>query len=162
MKHLRMVSVVAWVILMCLSSGYCGESVLLTPVMVSFVDPIQLPFDDSDVAGVRIDILYGKCRDLYGLDIGVVNHATGSETGLAVGIVNYVGKDFTGLQIGVANYATRAQAFQIGVFNGAEDICGMQIGVINTTRLMRGCQLGLVNVIRNSDLEFLPVFNCFF
>jgi hypothetical protein len=169
--------IIVLILLACVRPGSCAESVFITPVMVSVFDPVELPFADSDVAGIRVDILYGKCRNLYGLDLGFVNYTTGNEiafssgvvnvagndyTGFSTGVANVVGKDFTGLQIGVANYATRAQGFQIGLYNGADDICGMQIGVINVTRLMRGCQLGLINVIENSDVSFLPVFNCFF
>ena len=138
------------------------EPVSMTPVMFSLFNPAQVPSEDWDVGGLRLDLLYGKCRNLTGLDVGLVNCATGNETGLAVGLVNTVGKRFTGLQVGLVNVADKASAFQIGLYNGSDDMSGIQIGLINNTRLMRGFQVGLVNVIQNNDLSFLPIFNCFF
>jgi len=140
------------------------ESAPMNPVMFGFFNPAQVPAENYDVAGLRIDLFYGKCRNLTGLDAGVVvNHATGNVTGLqACFVVNYVEKDFTGLQIGLVNIATKVNALQIGLFNGADDMSGLQIGVINDTRMMRGCQIGVINVIENSDISFLPIINFFF
>lgn len=141
---------------------FSEEPAPMTPLMFSIMNPAQVPSENYDVNGLRIDLLYGKCRNLTGLDVGLVNYATGRETGLEVGLVNSAEKSFTGLQIGVANVSDRVRALQIGVFNGADDMSGMQIGLINHTRIMRGCQIGLVNVIENNDLAFFPIINCFF
>jgi hypothetical protein len=140
------------------------EPAPMTPVMLGYFNPAQIPADHFDVTGLRIDLLYGKCRNLTGLDAGIlVNHTTGSVIGLeACFVVNYVEKDFTGLQVGLVNVADRVSALQIGLFNGADDMSGLQIGVVNKTRLMRGFQIGVVNVIENSDVPFLPVINFFF
>jgi hypothetical protein len=138
------------------------EPVSMTPFMFSLFNPAQVPSEEWDVGGLRLDLLYGKCRNLTGLDVGLVNCTTGNETGLAVGLVNTVGKRFTGLQVGLVNVADKASALQVGLYNGSDDMSGIQIGLINNTRLMRGFQVGLVNVIQNNDLSFLPIFNCFF
>ncbi|HNX52680.1 MAG TPA: hypothetical protein PKI68_02930 [Pontiellaceae bacterium] len=150
------------VLAMGLQTVFAEEPAPMTPVMLSFANPAQLPAENYDVNGLRIDLLYGKCRNLTGLDVGLVNYATGRETGLEVGLVNNAGKSFTGLQIGAVNVSDRVRALQIGLFNGADDMSGLQIGLINHTRIMRGCQIGLVNVIENNDLAFFPVINCFF
>jgi len=138
------------------------ESAPMTPFMFGLFNPAQVPTEDYNVDGLRIDLLYGKCRDLTGLDAGLVNHATGKVIGLEAGLVNYVEKNFTGLQVGGVNTGDRVKALQIGLFNGADDMSGIQIGLINHTRIMRGCQIGVVNVIENNDIAFFPVFNCFF
>lgn len=149
-----------------------------TPFMLSFVSPLQVPFRNFDVGGLRINLVYGECRDFDGLDISVVGRATGHGNGLQlaglanivdgdglglqIAPVNYVQGEYTGLQIGAVNYAEKAQACQIGFYNGANHTEGCQLGVINTTRTMMGIQIGLINVIQDNDVPFLPIFNCYF
>lgn len=144
--------------------GVCAEEKVspATPVMFSLWTPAQLPSDQYEVQGLRLDLFYGRCQNLYGLDLGLVNHTLGKETGLSFGLVNLVEGKFVGLQLGAVNVADRAAALQVGVYNGADDLSGVQIGLINHTRLMRGVQVGLVNVIENNDLSFLPIVNFFF
>jgi len=135
----------------------------MTPVMISLMTPAQAPSPEWDVAGLRIDLLYGRCQNLKGIDIGLVNHTVENEVGLDVGVlVNYVEKDFTGLQVGAVNIGGRVKALQVGLFNEADDMSGLQIGLINHTRMMRGVQVGFINVIENNDLSFLPIVNFFF
>ena len=139
-----------------------AEDASMTPVMISLMTPVQAPTSEWDVKGLRIDLLYGECHNLHGLDVGLVNHTAGKELGLEVGVVNYVEGGFTGLQVGGVNIGKRVKALQVGVYNEADDVSGIQIGLINHTRIMRGCQIGLINVIEKNDLAFLPIFNCFF
>jgi len=139
-----------------------AEDIPMTPVMISLLTPAQAPSPDWDVKGLRIDLLYGRCQNLYGLDLGLVNHAVQKEIGLAAGLVNYDEDQFTGLQIGGVNIGGRTAALQVGVYNHADDMSGLQIGLINHTRLMRGLQIGLINVIENNDVPFLPIVNFFF
>ena len=140
------------------------EPAPMTPVMISIMTPVQGPTPEWDVKGFRLDILYGRCHNMYGLDIGgVANHATGKEVGLAASFVlNYSEKEFTGLQVAAVNVSSKVKALQIGVYNEADDMTGLQIGLINHTRLMEGCQIGLINVIDRSDFPFLPVINFLF
>jgi hypothetical protein len=149
-----------------------------TPFMLSFVTPLQVPTRDFDVAGLRLNLVYGECRNFQGLDIGAVGRATGNSkgihlallatvtdgdaVGLHVGTVSYVKGQFNGLQLGAVNYASRAGAGQIGIFNGADHITGFQIGVINVTKTMIGVQIGVVNVIRDNDVPFVPIINGYF
>lgn len=139
-----------------------AEDKPMTPVMVSLMTPVQAPSPEWDVKGLRIDLLYGRCQDLYGLDLGLVNHTVGFELGLALGLVNFSEDRVTGIQIGAVNIGERVKALQVGVYNEADDMSGLQIGLINHTRLMRGLQVGLINVIENNDLPFLPIVNFFF
>jgi hypothetical protein len=149
-----------------------------TPFMLSFVTPLQVPPRDFDVGGLRINLVYGECKDFDGFDISTVGRATGHGNGLQTALlanivdgdgmglqiapVDYVKGEYAGLQIGVANYAEKAQAFQIGFYNGAGHIEGFQLGVINTTRTMIGIQIGVVNVIQDNDVPFMPIINCYF
>ena len=149
-----------------------------TPFMLSFVSPLQVPPRDFDCGGLRLNLVYGECRDFDGLDLGTVGRATGHGNGFQAALlanivdgdglglqfapVNYVKGEYAGLQAGVANYSAKAKTFQLGFYNGAEHIEGLQIGVINTTRTMIGVQIGLVNVIQDNDAPFLPIINCYF
>lgn len=139
-----------------------AEDTPMTPVMISLLTPAQAPSAEWDVKGLRIDLLYGRCQNLYGLDLGLVNHTVKQEAGLAVGLVNYTEDKVVGAQIGGVNIGERVKALQVGLYNEADDISGLQVGLINHTRLMRGVQVGLINVIENSDLAFLPIVNFFF
>ena len=154
------------------------EPVGISPAMFSLIAPAQVPDPDWDVYGLRLNVFYGVCRYLYGLDVGLVNHVTGTMKALQVGaianisdgpamgfqagLVNTAGCQFNGLQIGAVNYAERASVLQIGAFNGADHVDGLQIGVINVTRSLIGVQIGVVNVIQNNDIPFIPVINCYF
>lgn len=162
MRNVRLVMTVALVLMSGTQFVSAEDTAPLTPLMLSLATPVQAPSPEFDVAGLRIDLLYGRCRNMCGLDAGLVNHTTGDETALAAGLVNYVEKDFSGLQVGAANLADGAYAMQIGFYNGADDIVGMQIGVINHARLMRGLQIGVINVIESNDISFFPIINFFF
>lgn len=70
--------------------------------------------------------------------------------------------DVAGLQTGIYNRVEDFSGLQIGVFNVTDYFCGLQLGVVNVTRRMLGVQLGLVNIIQESDVSFLPLFNCYF
>ena len=161
MRNLRVM-----IVLLALSVGVqCvsgEESPGATPVMVGLWTPAQLPSAEWDVAGVRLDLLYGSCRNLYGLDLGLVNFTQENEVGLNIGLVNRVDGKFTGLQLGVVKVADTASALQIGLYNGTDDLAGVRLGLINHTRIARGVQVGLINVIENNDLAFLPLVNFFF
>lgn len=162
MKNMWLMMVVALALVAGIQTVSAEEPAPMTPVMISLFNPAQVPAENYDVGGLRIDLLYGQCRNLTGVDVGLVNCTTGNETGLAVGLVNCVGKDFTGLQVGLVNTADKTAALQVGLYNGADDVAGIQIGLINNTRIMRGIQLGFINVIQNNDIPVFPIFNCFF
>lgn len=161
MRSLLFVSVVALTMTVGIQT-VSAETAPMTPVMISLITPAQAPSPDWDVKGLRLDILYGRCRDLYGLDIGLVNHTTGKQIGLALGLVNYTEKSFTGLQLGGVNIGEEVNALQLGLYNEADDLSGVQIGLINHARIARGLQVGLINVIESNDLQFLPIVNFFF
>ena len=162
MKSMWLMIAIALVLTAGIQTVSAEEPAPMTPVMLSLFNPAQVPAENYDVKGLRINLLYGKCHNLYGLDAGLVNHTTGKEIGLDAGVVNYVEGKFTGLQVGAVNVSKRASALQVGVYNGADDMSGVQIGLINHARIMRGVQIGVINVIENNDIPFLPIVNFFF
>ena len=149
-----------------------------SPVQFGLFTPIQWPNADFDVGGFRLDLLYGKCCNFDGLDLGLVgvaqNHANGiiinalttyaegDGLGLTVGCANVFGGDFLGLQIGLANWVDSGRLVQIGIINNGYDIKGHQLGLVNVAQHMEGVQIGLVNIISCSDQSFLPIFNMYF
>jgi len=112
-----------------------GGSVRKTPFMLSLVDPLALPssaWADWDVTGIRLNTLYGNCRSLTGLDIGLYNSCS------------------------------QLKGWQIGVINEATVMKGLQTGLINYANSAMGVQIGLVNVIADKDWAFLPIVNASF
>ncbi len=150
-----------------------------TPFMLSFASPLEVPFRDFDVGGLRVNIIYGECHNFDGLDLGLAGRATGHGNGLQSNAINIIDGDgvglqgnwlvgfvkgeYDGFQVGGVNYAERMQGLQIGVlYNGADYMQGVQIGLINVSRTMIGVQIGVVNVVQDNDVPFLPIVNCAF
>ena len=130
-----------------LPSGGQGSSFTLfdrntTPLSLGVIAPMQLPWGAWDVRGVRVSLLYGRCSDLTGLDLGVWNT---------------VDEDAIGLQAGVVNAASRMVGLQVGVVNAAVYFKGLQLGLINYAEGARGIQIGLINVIENTTMGFCPI-----
>jgi hypothetical protein len=156
----------------------------LSPVSVNIAPPIEFPPSDFNVTGLRASVLWGKHRDVTGVDIGLLGNITEqSFTGLAVsGIFNYTKGTTTaiGLQLaGLANInnsktmvyglqfalgANLNQAessvagFQIALLANVApftDIYGFQIGLYNRAKSVHGLQIGLVNV--TDDLHGIQI-----
>ena len=144
-----------------------------TPVMVSLLTPIQVPYRSYDVTGFRLSLIYGDCVNFTGFDLGLVPRTAEDFTGLAIGGVNVVGDEFSGLSIGGVNYAGgrhvgcqvglvnwntfasaepghRSIGAQFGVLNAAESFCGLQDGIVNfTTDTFVGWQTSPLNLADN-------------
>ena len=129
-----------------------------TPVMVSLVMPVQVPFRNYDVAGFRLSLIYGDCRGFTGLDIGVFGHTCRDFTGLAVGGVNIVDDRLYGLQLGLVNWNSneattgdlRSLGIQYGILNYADTFFGLQDGIVNISGgEFTGVQLGFVNYLHD-------------
>ncbi|NNF06228.1 MAG: hypothetical protein HKN21_05670, partial [Candidatus Eisenbacteria bacterium] len=43
------------------------------PVNLALFNPIQIFGEDTSVEGVRVNLIYGKNRDVTGLDLGLIN-----------------------------------------------------------------------------------------
>ncbi len=113
-----------------------------TPFALALVTPVELPFFDWDVCGIRFSLLYGRNVHVTGLDLGTFNA---------------VEQNMTGLQLGVVNSVGTARALQIGFMNHASALRGLQIGVINHAQTAYGLQIGLINVIEEAPLPFCPI-----
>ena len=126
------------------SAGYGRESRLggtgkgdvgggvITPIQLSLFDGASLPGSSCSVYGMQLSLLTGSCKKLCGVGLGLFN----------------TDEAMYGVQIGVVNLANTVGGIQLGLINRTEDMCGIQVG--------------LINVIRNSDLQFLPILNMHF
>jgi hypothetical protein len=147
----------------------------VSPLGVGIVNPVQFPPDDFNVAGLRLSVLWGDHRDVYGLDVGVLGNITRQRfvgVGLAGGAnithgnttilglqlagganINYQKTDVYGLQLaGGMNYQTAESSitgFQVAIIGNIAPhttIYGAQIGLYNRAKKVYGFQIGLVNV----------------
>jgi hypothetical protein len=146
---------------------------LFSPIGVSVVPPIQMPPDDFSITGVRLDLIYGDNRAVYGFDLGVIGNGTDQQmTGIqfaggfnynkgqatiigiqAAGITNINVNHTTiiGAQVALVN-VNKAESslggFELGLVNDATytTIVGAQVGLYNSARVVNGFQIGLINV----------------
>jgi hypothetical protein len=160
-----------------LTLSFNSAQAAISPVSVSIAPPVQFPPNDFAITGARISALWGKHRNVYGVDIGLLGNITEqSFTGLAAsGIFNRTmgTTTITGLQFaGVTNINTGKttvyglQAALLANYNSAESsvaglqfalanmsdfttIYGVQAGIYNKAKSVYGFQIGLVNITDN-------------
>jgi hypothetical protein len=159
------------------------------PVQIALFSPVQVFPPATDIVGVRVDLLYGRNHDMTGLDLGLVNHSTGSEfawqwggvgyvehdfvgwqnnvvnltngtfTGFQDGLVNHVGSTTAAFQMGAVNHGNTVVGCQLGCVNYTESMNGLQVGLLNWTKQMHGLQIGIGNIIEKGKYPFLPIVN---
>ena len=110
-----------------------------TPLMISICNPVQLPSDDYDVAGLRLSLIYGLCNDFAGIDVGLLNGTDGKFSGIALGGMNLTRGRLYGLQVGLFNASLSDQTTP-----GSCSI-GVQKGFVNLSGSFHGWQDGLLN-----------------
>jgi hypothetical protein len=131
------------------------------PIQLSLFNPIQIFPENTSIAGLRFNLIYGKNARVTGLDLGLVNKTTGSQTGVQWGGVNLTDGGFEGWQAGFVTVSkgsslglqTAAVNYHLGHFNG------LQFAIVNYAATLKGLQIGLINVIGKGG--FLPVFPIF-
>ena len=114
-------------------------------IMLSVCSPGELPGPSSIIHGGRLSLIYGECRELYGLDIGVSGYVHERMDGMQVGLVfNYV-DSASGAQFGFANVVDHEfYGLQDGAWNHAGFVAGVQRGVVNTAGYVDGSQFSSV------------------
>lgn len=146
----------------------------LSPISLNIVPPAQFPPSDFNVTGLRTSLLWGRQRDVTGIDLGLIGNITDQKfTGLAVsGLFNYTGGESTAVGAQIAGL-TNINKQKISVYgiqaalganvNPAESsvtglqfalvnwsphttIYGLQAGLYNKARTVYGLQIGLINV----------------
>lgn len=148
-----------------------------SPLSLTVLPPVQFPPEDFNITGLRISALFGRQREVYGLDFGVIGNITQQTfTGLAVsggfnltrGQTTILGLQLAGLTninvqktnvfgVQVASMLNRNDAassvtgLQLALVNLADhtSIYGFQVGIYNRALSVYGFQIGLVNVTQN-------------
>ena len=132
------------------------------PIQLALFNPIQIFPEQDAIAGLRLNLIYSKNTTVSGLDIGLVNHITGSPSvGMQWSLVGIVDGDFTGFQAGMVNLTKgKIEGLQWGLYNSGGHTSGIQIGIVNITDTMYGLQIGLINVIRTGgQFPVFPIVN---
>lgn len=145
-----------------------------TPLAFSIAPPVQFPPDDFSITGVRASVLWGKHRDMYGLDFGGIGNIT-EQSFVGIGVAGgfnatHGSTSILGLQAaGIANYNTNKTSVYglqlAGLFNynsadssiyGVQlslanlskhtSVYGLQVGIYNKAKVVYGLQIGVVNM----------------
>ena len=123
-----------------------------SPLGIGIAAPVQLPWTETDVYGLRFGGLFGWNRNVYGLDLGLAeicsNESVGNFAGVQASAMSWTEGNAYGLQVaGLANVVKGGTwALQAAFANAVwEDCRGLQLGAINYTVGLKGCQIGLVN-----------------
>lgn len=132
------------------------------PIQLSLVSPVQIIPETHSVQAFRFSLIYGKNTSVTGLDIGLVNVATGGVSkGIQLGIIGITNGNFSGLQNNLVSITDGTmEGLQMGAFTGNGHTSGIQIGILNMTETMNGVQLGLLNFISTGGFfPFFPIVN---
>lgn len=146
-----------------------------SPLGIGIAAPLQLPFMDSDIYGMRMGGLFAFNNDVYGLDVGLVGVSAGYVSGLQVAGYTWTEGDFNGMRLGAIANVTLGSVYgidvglvnvaygevwglQFGGINYASGFCGIQFaGSVNWNEsLSAGCQVAPVNADQD-DFEGISI-----
>lgn len=123
---------------------------------------LTIPFStvQENVTGVDLGF-WGRALYFEGFQLNVLrNDAVDSCAGVQVGIYNSIGRgELFGVQVGLWNEAMSLRGLQAGIVNTVGEGQGLMVGVINRAETFYGYQVGLINIIRDAELQFLPIIN---
>ena len=123
---------------------------------------LTIPFSTRQDSITGIDLgFWGRSYYFEGIQVNVLrNDVKDRCAGFQVGLYNSIGSgEMLGIQVGLWNEANALRGIQAGLVNVAGEAQGFQVGLINRAETMLGYQVGLVNVIRDAELQFMPILN---
>ncbi len=131
-----------------------------TPDLVGLRLTIPWSTKQENVTGFDVGF-WGRCEYFEGLQLNVLrNDVKDTCAGVQCGIYNSVARgDLVGFQIGGWNESQAHRGIQVGIINVSGDSQGFQVGLINRSETMYGFQIGLINIIRDAEIQFMPVVN---
>lgn len=129
-----------------------------------------------DVVGLRLTVPFSTSQDnVTGFDVGfwgvseyfegmqlnlLRNNVRDSASVFQIGLYNSVARgDMLGVQVGLWNESMEMRGFQVGLVNVTGGAEGFQIGLINRAETLYGFQVGAINIIRDAELQFMPIVN---
>jgi len=144
------------------------------PLQVALWQPAQAVPENWNVYGLRLNLIYGKNSEVWGLDMGFANTSTKGVRGIQAGLINGPAT-LGGIGLGAVNSTESVNGLQAGLFNVSEKntngaqvsaiynqsrtVRGLQIGLINSTDKLKGLQIGLINTVKDGAIPFLPIMN---
>lgn len=123
---------------------------------------LTIPFSASQENVTGFDVgFWGVSEYFEGIQLNVLrNNVRDSAAAFQVGLYNSVGRgDFLGVQVGLWNESMAMRGVQVGLVNVTGGSEGFQIGIINRAETLYGFQVGVINIIRDAEMQFLPVVN---
>ena len=116
-----------------------------SPLGVGIAAPLQLPFTDTDICGLRLGGFFGWNADVFGVDAGVAELTTGDFAGLQLAAFSWTCGNAYGVQAApVANVVGGnvfgVDASFVNVTHG--DFWGLQFGGVNYANSTFGVQFG--------------------
>jgi len=130
-----------------------GQTFQTVPIQLSLLDPVQLFSDQSDVMGLRLNVLYGYNRRVSGIDFGFCNDVERDFAGIGLGaLVNFSGEARGIYLAGLGNVTSSGvQGLEISGFMNLFSAVsekkssawkGLQMSsVANASIVMRGVQI---------------------
>lgn len=136
------------------------EAMAWSPLQIGiFGGNVQICAPETEITGLRLNLIYGDNDDVTGLDLGIVS-GSACINGLRLNAINLSDEHSGGVEIGLANVAkTEMVGWQCGILNYADSMSGFQLGLINHCCSLYGIQIGLINVIETGSITMLPIVN---
>ena len=119
-----------------------------SPLGVGVAAPLQLPFTDSDVYGLRFGGVFGWNADMLGVDAGIVSLETGRMAGIQGAAFTWTGDSVYGIQAAPIANVVDGNAFGLQVASvNADwgDVWGLQIGIVDYCNSFHGWQIAGLN-----------------
>ncbi|WP_080634840.1 LA_2272/LA_2273 family lipoprotein [Leptospira weilii] len=126
----------------------CG--VALTPKLTAKLPP------ETETEVFRLDVFHGEVKNLYGINLGIVNIIKDRLIGAQIGLLNSADsknrKKNIGLQVGILNNSdSNYYGLKLGIFNQSEGGFTIQTGAVNQVESKGkgngGIQLGFYNEV---------------
>jgi len=160
MKKLMLALSVALSIAGTISNAQAEErSWAWSPLGIGIAAPVQLPYTETDIYGLRLGGLMGVNADMYGVDAGLAEVTDGSMFGLQASGFSWTRGQVIGLQCGAFGNVVHEDviAFQAGMANVnlGEVSVGMACGVVNYGITYYGLETGLINWNNSSTAGLL-------
>ena len=119
-----------------------------SPLGIGIAAPIQLPFVDSDIYGLRLGGLFGWNADMLGLDASVVSLETERMAGVQAAAFTWTSESVYGIQGAVLANVVDGNVYglQTSAVNADwGDVLGLQVGVVDYCNSFNGLQVAGFN-----------------
>ena len=119
-----------------------------SPLGIGIAAPLQLPFTDSDIYGLRLGGIFGWNADMLGVDAGVVSLETAQMAGVQGAAFTWTVESVYGIQAAAIANVVDGNVFGLQGASVNVDWCdawGIQVGVVDYCNSFHGVQVGGFN-----------------